>query len=131
MFRQCLPWALPCSASLILSGCATLSQGTRQEITVALPDSVDGRCAIRAPNGRQLHEGPSPLRVTIDRGRQTLKAECEANGLGKATADIKSSFTSRARIQAPLGYAVDGLSGAMWTYPAQVTVPVPPRDGGA
>lgn len=125
MVRNRLAWLLPATAALTLGACATLSQGAHQDLVVALPDGMAGRCAIFAANGRKLHEGPSPLRVSIDRGRQTLKAECEADGLGKSTADIKSSFTSRSRIQMPLGYAVDGLSGAMWTYPAQVTVPAP------
>ena len=124
MFRERLAWLLPSSALLLLSGCATLSEGTRQDVVVALPEGMSGSCTIRAANGRQLHQGASPLRATLNRGRQTLKAECEREGGGRGATEIKPSFASRARIQAPLGYAVDGMSGAMWSYPAEVTVPV-------
>ncbi|RAK52695.1 hypothetical protein [Phenylobacterium deserti] len=112
-----------------LAGCATLTQGTSQEIAVVTPGVEGAHCVITDANRKVATLMAGNTRAKLSRGRRPLMVRCEKAGFQPGVAEIKASMSSRSRVQAPLGYAVDGLSGAMWSYPAEVTVTLSPSAG--
>lgn len=122
MFRPLL-----CLSLLLLTGaCATVTQGTRQTLAVTTPSANGAQCVISNDDGRVLGGVTTPGSVQISRARSTLQVRCERAGFEPGVAQVSSAFSSRSRIQSPIGYAVDGLSGAMWSYPAEVSVTLIP-----
>lgn len=110
---------LPVAA--LACGCATVTQGVHQTLAVATPGATGAHCEITAPEGETLAALTAPGQVRIPRARRTLVVRCATEDrAGEAT--LTPRFSSRSRIQSPLGYAVDGLSGAMWTYPDEIVV---------
>ncbi|MEH6675813.1 hypothetical protein [Phenylobacterium sp.] len=116
------------SASLVLlaAGCATLTQGTRQEIAIATPGVQGAQCVVTDDRGEVLARLATPGRAQVERARSPLTVRCDRPGFRPVTVQVPSSFSSRSRVQSPIGYAVDGISGAMWSYPAEVTVTLIP-----
>ena len=113
---------------LLAPACATVTQGASQDIAVLTPNVSGAQCVIAEADGDIVARLTSPGQARISRGRQALLVRCETQDLA-GVAEAQSSFSSRSRIQSPIGYAVDGISGAMWSYPAEVTVPLSPKTG--
>ncbi len=123
MFRPLL-----CLSPLLLTAaCATVTQGTQQTLAVTTPNADGAQCVISNGDGRVLGTVTTPGSVQISRARSALDVRCERAGFGSGVAQVSSAFSSRSRIQSPIGYAVDGLSGAMWSYPSEVLVTLIPN----
>lgn len=110
----------------LIGACATVTQGTRQTLAVTTPNAGGAQCVISRDDGRVLGRVTTPGSVQISRARSALEVRCEHAGFEPGVAQVPSAFSSRSRIQSPIGYAVDGFSGAMWSYPAEVSVTLIP-----
>lgn len=118
---------LLCLSLVALTGaCATVTQGTSQTLAVTTPNADGAECVISNDSGRVLGRVTTPGSVQISRARSALEVRCERSGFEPGVAQVSSAFSSRSRIQSPIGYAVDGISGAMWSYPAEVSVTMTP-----
>lgn len=107
--------------AVLACGCATVTQGVYQTLSISTPGVTGARCEITDAEGETLAALTGPGQVRIPRARRTLVVKCaHADQVGETI--VTPDFSSRSRIQSPLGYAVDGLSGAMWTYPDEVVV---------
>lgn len=112
---------------LLTAGCTTLTQGTSQEIAVTTPEIEGARCVVTDAQGNVLARITAPGSARVSRGRQDLAVSCEKAGFRSGVAQLVSSVSPRSRFQVPLGYAVDGISGAMWSYPSEVPVMLAPH----
>jgi hypothetical protein len=115
---------------LLMAGCATMTQGTSQEIAIVTPEVQGARCIVSDTRGSFIARLESPGRVRVPKARRDLEVRCDKSGFQTGVAAVKPSYAARARVQMPLGYAVDGLSGAMWAYPTEVTVTLTPEAAG-
>lgn len=117
---------LSLSLVALTGGCATVTQGTTQTLAVVTPNADGAQCVISNDRGRVVARITTPGSAQISRARSTLEVRYERSGFETGVAQLPSAFSSRSRIQSPIGYAVDGMSGAMWSYPAEVSVMMAP-----
>ena len=115
---------------VILCGCSTLTQGVNQDVALVTPGVEGAACTVKAHDGRQLAATTTPGSVRLSKSRRDVQAVCEKPGYLTGTTTVPASLAGRSLIQAPVGYVVDGVSGAMWTYPSQVVIRMPAADGG-
>jgi hypothetical protein len=112
-----------------LSGCATLTDSTQQQLE--LHTIVDNRevagvgCVLSNDAGRWFVVAPG--RVTIDRSAGALAVDCARQGVGSSREVIDSRFDTgklmgNLVVSGGLGYLVDRRSGAGFAYPATLTV---------
>jgi hypothetical protein len=69
------------------------------------------------------HWGPVRRWSAVPKSRKAIDVTCDAPGQMQARAKLKSSYSDLSIIEAPIGYPVDALSGAMWVYPKTFAVP--------
>lgn len=113
-------------AAVTLAGCATMTQGTRQDVLVITPGVEGALCRIVDAEGKQVATVAATGQVRLTKGRRTLTAQCEKPGYQPGSTPLEPAVAARSRVQVPVGYAVDGLSGALWSYPATVQVVLTP-----
>lgn len=113
-----------------MGGCATIVNGTHQDVLIKTTDSkgtqIDGAdCVVANKEGSQSVKTPGV--VNVRRARSDLTVKCEKAGATFAYV----SAPSKASLLPVLGLgfwgmAVDAGTGAMWGYPALITVPAAP-----
>ena len=110
-------------ASMLVSGCASITQGTSQVISFSI-DPQEAKCAIVNKEGATLGtvSGKSNL-LQVSKGAGDLVANCSADGYESTPSRIVSS----AQVAGVLGIAidfgiVDMITGAMWKYPDHVSI---------
>jgi len=113
------------AAALGLSGCATVTTGTRQpfEVQVLGVDSAD--CTLQ-----KLSYGPVVIiagqPTSVPRGEDSLTVRCSHPGFQSASLVVEAHVQDRAKYELPFGMLVDYLSGARYEYPAKVTLTLSP-----
>jgi hypothetical protein len=121
------------AAPLLLSGCATLSESSQQQLELhAVLDyqEVGGvGCVLSNDMGRWFVVLPN--RVTVTRSTRPLTVSCKKDGLAVARESLGSradtaSLIGNVVISAGLGLLVDRHSGAGYAYPANYTVLLQP-----
>jgi len=107
----------------LLTGCASLTQGTNQTITFHLqPENI--KCAASRDNEDISTFNAEYNTLTVSKGRADIVVRCVADGY-KTTITRVTSATQAVGVVG--GYFVDyGLTdmatGAMWKYPSDVTI---------
>jgi hypothetical protein len=115
-------------ASLVTSGCATLSREGEQTIDVVVRDmegrQVPARCTVI--NGSAVVSGNAPMfHLPVDRSASDIKIECQpVGGLPVARAVVVShSVSSLMMVVQPVASTViDHLSGRMYQYPERIVL---------
>jgi len=124
-------FVLAFTAIVGVAGCSTITMGTSQEITVITPGVDDATCAVSDQSGGVLATITTPAVVRLPRSRRDVQLSCQKERYQAATATIRSKFASASMIQMPVGYLVDGVSGAMWEYQSKVLVAMTPTSASA
>ena len=107
-----------------LAGCATMSQGTKAQVAIDTPGAMGATCTVTDAAGKVRGSTRTPGTVTLQKARADLTVTCTKAGYATATQALNSSMADRAKLQMPTGYVVDAASGAMWTYPASISIPM-------
>lgn len=111
--------------AIVLAGfagaCATLRDGTQHMLAVQTPGVTGATCYIKRGD-QQLGAIMTPGRLEVGRSRHELEVTCQAPGHEQAQIKVASVWADSAKLQMPEGYVVDYATGAMWTYPASITV---------
>jgi hypothetical protein len=122
---------LACSA--LVSGCASLIEGTTQQISVSTTPS--GAHCLFLRNGNTIATIPStPRAVTIEKTRDDLVIVCNKRGYASATFVNKSGLAMVAYaniLTAGLSWAVDTSRGADNKYQGQVELALAPLPVGS
>lgn len=104
-----------------VSGCATVTTGTHQMLTVHTPGITGAQCVVL-----QRDLDPLPVddfgEVIVPRNAYPLTVECRREGFATAQVTLKPGIDKHAKFELPVGYMVDYLSGARYRYPSSVTV---------
>jgi hypothetical protein len=114
--------ALACSS---LGACATLTQGTHQNVAITTPGATDATCHLTGGDAVDATV-MTPGSVRVPKSKKDITVACDAPGQPTRTEALKSAYSNWSIVQYPLGYAVDGISGAMWVYPKTLVVPFDP-----
>lgn len=105
---------------LAVAGCATVERGTTQVVQIQ-PDPADASCTVtQGPAGTPIT--PVDGKVELPRSRLNLTVACSKPGYQQAQV-LKLAMYS----QKPFGglsYLVDVSSGANYSYPPVVKVPL-------
>lgn len=110
-------------AVVLLSGCASITQGTSQVISFSI-DPSEARCSVVNKDGATLGtvSGKSNL-LQVSKGSSDLIANCNLEGYENKTTRISSSTQTAGVIGVAIDFGItDMLTGAMWKYPDHVSI---------
>jgi len=114
-------------SAILLSGCATIVEGTTQTIVVDVVPS-SGICIV-SRQGEQLGVStPEKRAVTLSKSQHDLTFSCSAPGY-QAASDTLSSNTAAATVVSffLLDFGiVDAATGAWKKYPEKITIALKP-----
>jgi hypothetical protein len=118
-------------ALALLSGCATITKGSSQPVT--LHTDPDGAvCDIVREEKTVASVGATPGQVTVDRGWGSLEVRCRKTGYqsidAKVDSEVQGWTFGNILIGGIIGFAVDAASGAMRQYPQFVTLTLVPEE---
>lgn len=115
-------------ASSLLTGCASIVDGTSQVVTVEARSQgqlVKG-ASCKLQNAKGTFYVTAPGTVTIHRSRDDLVVQCDKEnikpGLAKIKSSVKGMTYGNILLGGIVGVIVDQSSGAAFDYPAMVTV---------
>jgi FlaG/FlaF family flagellin (archaellin) len=117
-----VPLVLVSIGAALAAGCSTLTQGTSQEISLVTPGADGATCTVSEAPGDVMATVTTPASVRLSRSRKDVQVSCQKEQYKPESVIIRSKFANRSMIQMPVGYLVDGVSGAMWQYPSEVRV---------
>jgi hypothetical protein len=115
--------------ALILPGCATITKGTTQPLTVST-DPPGAKCVLNR-GGMQIGVvDPTPGTVEIGKIHRPIAVDCKKGGYEDASERVQSRFQTMALgnilLGGIIGFGVDAMSGAMYEYPSGVTLALVP-----
>lgn len=111
----------------LLSGCATVISGTSQVVTIStLPGAAT--CTVYRAGEPAQSIALTPGNVRLKRDRKDLTITCAKEGYQTVTAQQKAEFSGvmfgnfafLPSLLAPIGFVVDGASGASFYYPSEI-----------
>ena len=111
------------TATLVLTSCASITQGTNQVISFSI-DPTDAKCSVIGSDGATLGSitGRSNL-LQVSKSKNDLVVSCQADGYEQKTTRIISSTQTAGVIGIAIDLGiVDMLTGAMWKYPDHVSI---------
>ncbi len=111
------------STLLLLSGCASITQGTTQVISFSI-DPQEANCSIANNKNASLGtvSGKSNL-LQVSKGAGDLVVNCVATGYETSTTRIVSSTQTAGVVGVAIDFGItDMLTGAMWKYPDHVSI---------
>lgn len=116
------------AASLALTGCASIVNGSNQVVSVETRMNgqplAGASCQLVNPKGTFFVTTPGT--VTIHRAYDDLSVKCEKDGVSSGLMAVKSSTKAMAFGNAifggVIGAAVDVGTGAAYDYPSLITV---------
>ncbi len=109
-----------------LSGCASIIEGSTQKINVSTAPAALVSCEAR--NGRgswAINAVPGPMEVK--RSKTVLNVKCDSAdyaGQIQDPADAEAWTFGNIIAGGPIGFAIDGATGAMFSYDDVITVPL-------
>ena len=116
--------------SVLLTGCATVLNGTQQAVTISVECrdmSIPAYCEASNAAGRWRFKAPST--IVVAKSRSDLRITCQSGTFGAYSESAASgtSTTVLGNIVAGgvLGAAVDYTSGAAMNYPTKIVMPTP------
>ena len=114
------------AAGALLSGCASIVNGTSESIAITTPPTTGATCELS--NGVGTWTVTSPGAVTVDRSKHDAQITCKKDGFQDASATIPSDFEGwtlgNLLIGGVIGIGVDAATGAMHNYPHAFAVPM-------
>lgn len=123
------------SAALIVvaamaGGCASITKGTSQSITVNTEPT--GATCYLSRDGQQIAVvNPTPGTIQVGKGAGTIAVTCKKIGYQDSVGTLASSFQAMTFgniiFGGIIGVAVDAASGAMHEYPPMVTITMLPE----
>ncbi len=112
-------------ATVALSGCATLTTGSDQSVTV-LTDPAGAECRMEREGMTVAIVNPTPGTVQVDKSKNSIVVKCAADGFQDTFATLSSEFqgmtVGNVLFGGIIGVAIDAGSGAMNEYPSQITL---------
>ena len=108
-----------------LSGCATILNGTNQNITVLTPPTSDAQCALENDKGK-WHINTTPSQIVVRRSDKNLRITCEKNEFNKKTISVKPELSNivyaNILFSGVVGGTIDRTNGSAYSYPSEINV---------
>lgn len=130
---MCRGIALAALAAIVAlgSGCATITKGTTQTVTVST-DPTGAVCTLTRDSKPLAIINPTPGSMPIEKGMGAIAIICKRQGYqdsaGTMTSEFQAMTFGNILFGGLIGVAVDAASGAMHEYPAMVTITMIPEE---
>lgn len=113
--------------SVVLSGCATITQGTQQSITFNL-EPPETRCEVnRVGDGVLGKVSGKANTIYVGKDKDDILVKCEAEGYEASTTKVVSGATGAGVTGVLIDFGItDMVTGAMYRYPENVTISLVP-----
>jgi hypothetical protein len=118
-----------CAAALLanLAGCATLTGGTKEVISIDTPPVTQASCELINDKGK-WDLSNTPGSVKVHRSTKSLQVRCQKRGYKENTvivaSDVKKMMFGNVLVGGLIGVGVDAVDGAGFKYPPHVDVPL-------
>lgn len=114
----------------LLSGCATVTQGTTQPLTINT-DPPGASCAVKKDDKTMGVVNPTPGTVQVEKGWGALTVACQkedhADEEARHDSEVQGWTFGNIIIGGVIGFVIDAASGAMRKYPSIITIVLTPR----
>lgn len=118
------------SGLALLTGCASISKGTNQSLSVNTAPVTDATCKLDNNKGTWYVQN-TPGSVTVHRSYKDLHVACNKPGYKTASKTVKSKTTphvfGNAIVGGVIGTSVDVMNGSAYDYPEVITLPMSKR----
>ncbi len=118
--------------AVLLTGCATITKGTTQNIGINTPGAPGSSCTLTsAAVGSKTVVTPATL--VVDKSQEAIAVRCQKQCFQDGATIIASNTETMAAgnviAGGPIGLGIDAISGAMNKYNAQTDVVMVPVQG--
>lgn len=111
----------------ILSGCATIVDGAKEDIAVDTSPAEGAKCAVKNSKG-EWYIDKTPGSVAVHRAYGPLEVDCKKDGYDEAKMTVKShtkvATFGNVLVGGAIGVGVDCASGSAYDYPQKIIVPM-------
>lgn len=115
--------------AMTTSGCASITQGTDQQVSIAT-DPAGARCELTRDGEMIAVADPTPEIVTVGKSRKDIRVACNKAGYQETTgilsSDVAGMTFGNLLAGGVVGLAVDAGTGAMNKYETEIRVPLTP-----
>lgn len=118
-------------SAVALGGCATLTKGTTQLVSVYTPGAPGASCTLNS-SAVGTKTVITPAQVVLDKGSDNVsvvcKKECYQDGVGVIASNTEGMTAGNILVGGVVGLGVDAISGAMNKYTPDnqiAMVPIP------
>jgi hypothetical protein len=114
---------------ILFTGCATLTKGSSQTITVTT-DPAGATCTMSREGKTVAVINPTPGSIPVDKSSKDLSVVCDKVGYQPSAGALASTFQAMTfgniLFGGLIGVAIDAGSGAMNEYPTLITLTLVP-----
>lgn len=112
---------------IFLSGCASMTTGTQQSLSVRTTACPGASCQLKNSKGL-WYVNSTPGSVSVHRAYGDMTVTCQKQGYSDVTDTVPSSTKGMAATNViwgvfiPVGVAVDAGTGAAYDYPSEIVM---------
>jgi len=121
-----LQWAAIAVAGFALSGCATILEGTTQNVSVLTAPAEGAQCTLKNSEGTWFVTTPGS--TTVHKTKNDMTIDCTKAGYTPAhvvaTSHFGATTAGNVIVGGLVGIGVDAASGANFHYDSPITVPL-------
>jgi len=108
-----------------LGGCATITRGTTQQVSVNTPGVPGATCTLTS-SSVGVKTVVTPSVVTLEKGQESVAVRCTKagfqDGVGIIPSNIEGMTAGNIVLGGVIGLGVDAASGAMNKYSPQIDI---------
>lgn len=117
------------AASVGLSACSTIVNGTNQSVKFSTGDVIGASCIATGGSDYAVNEKfTTPAEVKLPRSKKKVDITCDKEGYKTAPKSIlgkvEGSTAGNIIAGGGIGLGVDALTGAIYKYPSDVLIPM-------
>jgi hypothetical protein len=118
--------------SVLLAGCATITRGTMQSVSINTPNVVGAVCTLQSSSiGTKTVTAPTT--VSLEKGQDNIavhcKKQCYTDGVGTLVSSVEGMTAGNILVGGVIGLGVDAASGAINKYEPGIEIQMTPIKG--
>ena len=108
--------------ALMLSGCATITKGTTQTVTLDTPGAEGAQCTLSSSTVGSMSI-VTPATISLPKGQDNIKVSCKkacfSDGVGIISSNVEGMAAGNVILGGVIGLGIDAATGAMNKYTEQ------------
>ena len=111
--------------ALILTGCASITKGTTQDVAIDTPNVSGAACTLTS-NAIGSKTVTTPAIVKLEKGKDAInvscRKDCYEDGVGLIPSNFEGMTAGNILFGGVIGLGVDAATGAMNQYQNQISI---------